>query len=116
MAKVSIKKESADIVRIFVPVSRDYVTQNSPALREAKRIAGGWTCRYVAGGWIDPAGNEVVEPVDEYEFIGSAYDIGGVLDELLAFGEELLNAGEQAVLIVEQAAFAKITSYYLTLE
>lgn len=116
MAKVSIKKESVDIVRIFVPVSREAVAQNSLALREAKRTAGGFTCRRVTGGWVDPDGAEVIEPVDEYEFIGSTYNIGGVLDELLAFGEELLNAGEQAVLVVEQAAFAKITSHYLTLE
>lgn len=116
MAKVSIKKASADIVRIFVPVSREDVAQNSLAFREAKRIAGGFTCRRVTGGWVDPAGNEIVEPVDECEFISAGCTTVDIIEALTDFAEELLKAGEQAVLIVDTDGQGKTVSHYITLE
>ena len=116
MAKISIKRAQADIVRIFIPVAREDVAQNSLAFREAKRISGGFTCRRVTGGWVDPAGNEIVEPVDEFEFISAGCTTVDIIEALTYFAEELLKAGEQAVLIVEQDACAKVTSHYLTLE
>lgn len=116
MSKVSITKKSADIVRIFVPVSREDVAQNSLTFREAKRIAGGFTCRRVTGGWVDPAGNEIVESVDECEFISAGCTTVDIIEALTDFAEELLKAGEQAVLIVNTDGHGETVSHYLTLE
>ena len=97
---VTVREQEADTIRIYVPISRRRVAAGSLALAKAQLIAGGWTCRHVAGGWIAPNGQAITEPVDEYEFLVNRDEAQAVRGYLIALSEELLAAGEQAVLLV----------------
>ena len=100
MANTTITEQEADTIRVYVPTSRRRVAEASVALAKAQLLAGGWTCRHVAGGWIDPQGNTITEPVDEYEFLVSRDKAQAVRGYLIALSEELLASGEQAVFLV----------------
>jgi hypothetical protein len=65
----TVSEQEADTIRIYIPVSRRRVADGSIALSKAQLLAGGWTCRHVAGGWLAPDGQAITEPVDEYEFL-----------------------------------------------
>ena len=95
-----VSEQEADTIRVYVPVSRQRIAERSLALSKAQLLAGGWTCRRVQGGWVSPTGESVTEPVDEYEFLVSLDKAQAVRQYLIALSEELLAAGEQAVLLV----------------
>ena len=95
-----VSEQEADTIRVYVPVSRQRIAERSLALSKAQLLAGGWTCRRVQGGWVSPTGESVTEPVDEYEFLVSLDKAQAVRQYLIALSEELLAAGEQAVLVV----------------
>ena len=97
---VTVSEQEADTIRIYVPISRRRVAEGSLALSKAQLLAGGWTCRHVAGGWLDPQGNASTEPVDEYELLVNRDKAQAVRHYLIALSEELLAGGEQAVLLV----------------
>ena len=97
---VTASEQIADTIRIYVPISRQRVADGSLALSKAQLLAGGWTCRHVAGGWIAPNGEAITEPVNEYEFLVQYDKAQAVRHYLIALSEELLAAGEQAVLLV----------------
>ena len=96
----TVSEQEADTIRVYVPSSRRRVAEGSLALSKAQLLAGGWTCRHVAGGWIAPNGQAITEPVDEYELLVSHDKAQAVRGYLIALSEELLAAGEQAVLLV----------------
>lgn len=100
MASTTITEQEADTIRVYVPISRRRVAEGSLALSKAQLLTGGWTCRHVAGGWVAPDGQAIVEPVDEYEFLVTHDKAQAVRKYLIALSEELLAAGEQAVLLV----------------
>lgn len=85
---------------LYVPLARRKVAESSPALGKARLLAGGWTTRHVAGGWIDPQGNTIAEPVDEHEFLVSYDKAPTVHSYLSTVAQDLLNAGEKEVLLV----------------
>ena len=87
-------------MRLYVPISRRRVAEASLALGKAQLLAGGWTVRHVAGGWVAPNGDVISEPVDEHEFLVPYDKAQAVRGYLIALSEELLAAGEQAVLLV----------------
>lgn len=89
---------------LYVPLSRRRVAEASPALGKARLLAGGWTTRHVAGGWIDPQGNAIHEPVDEHEFLVHSDKAPAVQNYLRTVAQDLLLAGEQAVLLVHGSA------------
>ena len=93
-------EQEADTVRVYVPISRRRIAEVSIALSKAQLLAGGWTCRHVAGGWLAPDGQAITEPVDEYEFLVNRDKVQAVRGYLIALSEELLASGEQAVLLV----------------
>lgn len=95
-----VSEQEADTVRVYVPTSRRRIAEGSIALAKAQLLAGGWTCRHVAGGWLAPDGQAITEPVDEYEFLVSRDKAQAVRGYLIALSEELLASGEQAVLLV----------------
>ena len=97
---VTASEQIADTIRIYVPISRKRIADGSIALSKAQLLAGGWTCRHVAGGWIAPNGEAITEPVNEYEFLVPYDKAQAVRMYLIALSEELLAAGEQAVLLV----------------
>ena len=97
---IRVSEQEADTIRIYVPISRRRVAEGSIALSKAQLLTGGWTCRHVAGGWIAPNGQAITEPVDEYELLVSYDKAQAVRKYLIALSEELLAAGEQAVLLV----------------
>ena len=97
---VTVSAREADTIRVYVPISRRRVAEGSVALAKAQLLAGGWTCRHVAGGWLAPNGQAVTEPVDEYELLVNRDKAQAVRHYLIALSEELLAAGEQAVLLV----------------
>ena len=100
-AKIAtVSEHEADTIRIYVPISQRRVAEGSLALAKAQLLAGGWTCRHVAGGWLDPNGQAVTEPVDEYELLVNRDKAQAVRHYLIALSEELLAAGEQAVLLM----------------
>ena len=100
-AKIAtVSEQEADTIRIYVPISQRRVAEGSLALSKAQLLAGGWTCRHVAGGWLAPNGQAVTEPVDEYELLVNRDKAQAVRGYLIALSEELLAAGEQAVLLV----------------
>ena len=111
---VTVSEQEADTIRIYVPISRRRVAESSLALAKAQLLAGGWTCRYVEGGWISPTGESVTEPVDEYEFLVSLDKAQAVRKYLVALSEELLAAGEQAVLLVVQHSSGPTITYTLS--
>ena len=114
-AKIAtVSEQEADTIRIYVPISQRRVAEGSLALSKAQLLAGGWTCRHVAGGWIDPQGNAITEPVDEYEFLVPHYRAQAVRGYLIALSEELLAAGEQAVLVVVGHSYAPTITYTLS--
>lgn len=96
----TVSEQEADTIRIYIPISRRPVAEGSLALSKAQLLAGGWTCTYVAGGWIAPNGQAITEPVDEYEFLVNLDKAQAARHCLVALSEELLAAGEQAVLLV----------------
>ena len=96
----TVSEQEADTIRIYVPISRRRVAEGSLALAKAQLLAGGWTCRHVAGGWIAPNGQAITEPVDEYEFLVPVDKAQVVRQYLITLSEELLASGEQAVLLV----------------
>ena len=80
----TIKENYADVIRIYIPTSRKHIAEKSLSLAKARLLAGGWTCRHVEGGWIDPFGNTTVEPVDEHEFLVSLDKAQAVKKYLIA--------------------------------
>ena len=110
----TVSEQEADTIRIYVPISRRRVSEGSSALAKAQLLAGGWTCRHVAGGWIAPSGQAIIEPVDEYEFLVNRYKAQAVRHYLIALSEELLAAGEQAVLLVVQHSSGPTITYTLS--
>ena len=96
----TVSEQTVDTLRVYVPASRRRVAERSLALSKAQLLAGGWTCRHVAGGWLAPNGQAVTEPVDEYELLVNRDKAQAVRHYLIALSEELLAAGEQAVLLV----------------
>lgn len=110
----TVSEHTVDTLRVYVPASRRRVADGSIALSKAQLLSGGWTCRYVEGGWIDPSGNTVVEPVDEYEFLVSHDKAKAVRQYLIALSEELLASGEQAVLLVVQHSSGPTIAYTLS--
>ena len=111
---VTVSEHGADTLRVYVPASRRDVAEASVALAKAQLLAGGWTCRHVAGGWIDPQGNTITEPVDEYEFLVSRDKAQAVRGYLIALSEELLASGEQAVLLVVLHSSGPTITYTLS--
>ena len=89
---------------LYVPLARRKVAEASLALAKARLLAGGWTTRHVAGGWIDPQGNAITEPVDEHEFLVTSDKAQAVQNYLRTVAKDLLMAGEQAVLLVHGRA------------
>ena len=98
---------------LYVPLSRRKVAEASPALGKARLLAGGWTTRHVAGGWIDPQGNSITEPVDEHEFLVPYDKALAVHSYLRTVAQDLLYAGEQAVLLVVDGP---VSTYLYTLK
>ena len=111
---VLVSEQEADTIRVYVPVSRRRVAEGSAALAKAQLLAGGWTCRRVEGGWVSPTGQTITEPVDEYEFLVPADKAQVVRQYLITFSEELLAAGEQAVLVVVSHSGSTTITYTLS--
>ena len=111
---VTVGEQEADTIRVYVPISRRRVAEGSVALAKAQLLAGGWTCRRVQGGWVSPTGESVTEPVDEYEFLVSLGKAQAVRQYLIALSEELLAAGEQAVLVVVIHSYGPTITYTLS--
>ena len=109
-----VSEQEADTIRVYVPVSRQRIAERSLALSKAQLLAGGWTCRRVQGGWVSPTGESVTEPVDEYEFLVPHYRAQAVRGYLIALSEELLAAGEQAVLVVVIHSYGPTITYTLS--
>lgn len=109
-----VSEQEADTVRVYVPTSRRRIAEGSIALSKAQLLAGGWTCRHVAGGWLAPDGQAITEPVDEYEFLVSRDKAQAVRGYLIALSEELLASGEQAVLLVVLHSRGPIITYTLS--
>ncbi len=110
----TVSEQTVDTIRVYVPTSQRRVADGSIALSKARLLAGGWTCRHVEGGWIDPCGNTIVEPVDEHEFLVSHDKAQAVRQYLIALSEELLAAGEQAVLLVVQHSSGPTITYTMS--
>ena len=110
----SVSEQGADTLRVYVPASRRPIAEASVALAKAQLLAGGWTCRPVVGGWIAPNGQAITEPVDEYEFLVSYDKAQAVRKYLIALSEELLAAGEQAVLLVVLHSSGPTITYTLS--
>ena len=110
----TVSEQTVDTIRVYVPSSRRRVADGSIALAKAQLLAGGWTCRYVEGGRIDPFGKTISEPVDEYEFFVSHDKAQAVRQYLVALSEELLAAGEQAVLVVVIHSYGPTITYTLS--
>ena len=110
----TVSEQSVDTLRVYVPSSRRRVAERSLALSKAQLLAGGWTCRHVAGGWLAPNGQAIIEPVDEYEFLVNRDKAQAVRGYLIALSEELLAAGEQAVLVVVQHSSGPTITYTLS--
>ena len=110
----TVTEQEADTIRVYVPSSRRRVAEGSLALSKAQLLAGGWTCRHVAGGWIAPNGQAITEPVDEYELLVSHDKAQAVRQYLIALSEELLAAGEQAVLLVVLHSSGPTITYTLS--
>ena len=109
-----VSGQEADTIRVYVPVSRQRIAERSLALSKAQLLAGGWTCRHVAGGWVAPNGQAITEPVDEYEFLVSLDKAQAVRQYLIALSEELLAAGELAVLVVVVHSYGPTITYTLS--
>ena len=103
-----------DTLRIYVPYSRRGVADASLALGKARALAGGWTARQVAGGWLAPDGTTVEEPVTEHEFLCPLDKAQPIRKYLIALAEDLLAAGEQAVLVVVIRSTGTTITFTLT--
>ena len=101
---ISTDSELRQSFILYVPLARRKVAEASLALAKARLLAGGWTTRHVAGGWIDPQGNAITEPVDEHEFLVSSDKATAVHKYLRTVAQDLLMAGEQAVLLAHGRA------------
>ena len=110
----TVSEQTVDTIRVYVPISRRRVAEGSLALSKAQLLAGGWTCRHVAGGWIAHNGQAITEPVDEYELLVSHDKAQAVRGYLIALSEELLAAGEQAVLLVVLHSSGPTITYTLS--
>ena len=110
----TLSEQEADTIRVYVPSSRRRVAEGSLALSKAQLLAGGWTCRHVTGGWIAPNGQAITELVDEYELLVSHDKAQAVRGYLIALSEELLAAGEQAVLLVVLHSSGPTITYTLS--
>ena len=108
------KASVVNTIRVYVPSSRRPIAEKSVALAKAQLLAGGWSIRHITGGWIDPNGHPIVEPVDEHEFLVGTDKAQAVMKYLTALSEELLAAGEQAVLLVEVNSCGNTTTYTLS--
>ena len=108
------KASVVNTIRVYVPSSRRPIAEKSVALAKAQLLAGGWSIRHITGGWIDPSGNPIIEPVDEHEYLVSTDKAQAVMKYLTALSEELLAAGEQAVLLVEVNSCGNTTTYTLS--
>ena len=110
----TVSEQEADTIRVYVPISRRRVADGSLALSKTQLLACGWTCRHVAGGWLAPNGQAITEPVGEYEFLVSRDKAQAVRGYLIALSEELLAAGEQAVLLVVLHSSGPTITYTLS--
>lgn len=111
---VTVSEQEADTIRVYVPIRRKRVAEGSLALSKAQLLAGGWTCRHVAGGWLAPNGQAIIEPVHEYEFLVPHDKAQAVREYLIALSEELLASGEQAVLLVVLHSSGPTITYTLS--
>ena len=111
---VTVSEQRADVIRLYVPYARRRITEQSPALREARLLAGGWSIRHISGGWVAPNGQVITEPVDEHEFLVPHDKAQAVRQYLIALSEELLASGEQAVLLVVSHSGAATITYTLS--
>ena len=112
--EIKIKNELADCIRIYIPASRRRVAEASIDLAKARSLAGGWSISYINGGWIDPTGKAVEEPVDEHEFLVPHDKAQPVRKYLIALAEDLLRSGEQAVLVVVNHYNGTCITYTIT--
>ena len=110
----TITEQESSTIRIYVPISRRRVAEGSLALSKAQLLAGGWTCRHVAGGWLAPNGQAITEPVDVYVFLVTRDKVQAVRGYLIALSEELLAAGEQAVLLAVLHSSGPTITYTLS--
>ena len=108
------KASVVNTIRVYVPHSRRSIAEKSVALAKAQLLAGGWSIRHITGGWIAPNGHPIVEPVDEHEYLVSPDKAQAVLKYLTALSEELLAAGEQAVLLVMVHSYGPTITYTLS--
>ena len=97
---VTVSEQGADVIRLYVPYSRRRIAEQSLALCKARLLVDGWSIRHITGGWVAPNGQVITEPVDEHEFLVPHGKAQVVRQYLIALSEELLAAGEQAVLLV----------------
>ena len=109
-----IRVSYGSTIRIYIPEARKALAEASIALAKAKSLAGGWTIRYCAGGWIDPTGKTIAEPVQEYEFLVPVDKEQPVRAYLIALADDLLASGEQAVLITVIHSTGTTITYTLT--
>lgn len=105
----TVSEQPVHKLRLCVPYQRRHIADASLALKQAQLLAGGWTTRHVAGGWIAPDGKSIIEPVDEHEFLVPYDKAQAVRRNLIVLSEELLAAGEQAVLLVVEHSACTIT-------
>lgn len=110
----TVNEQPVDTIRVYVPYSRRHLSEKSLALCKARMLAGGWSIRHITGGWVDPFGKTIVEPVDEHEFLVSLDKAQAVRQYLIALSEELLAAGEQAVLLVVLHSSGPTITYTLS--
>ena len=110
----TVSEQEADTIRVYVPISRRRVACGSIALSKAQLLAGGWTCRHVAGGWLAPDGQAITEPVDEYELLVNRDKAQAMRQYLIELYEELLAAGEQDVLVVVIHSYGPTITYTLS--
>ena len=111
---VTVSEQTVDTLRLYVPVSRHQIAERSLSLAKARLLAGGWSCRHIEGGWVDPLGKTISEHVDEHEFLVSHDKAQAVRQYLIALSEELLASGEQAVLLVVQHSSGPTITYTLS--
>ena len=108
------KASIVSTIRVYVPYSRRRLAEQSVALAKAQLLAGGWSIRHITGGWVAPNGHPVVEPVDEHELLVTTDKAQAVMKYIIALSEELLAAGEQAVLVVEVHSYGPTVTYTLS--
>ena len=110
----TVNKQEVDTIRLYVPYSRRRLAERSIAMCKARLLAGGWSIRQITGGWVSPIGKVITEPVDEHEFLVNQDKAQAVRQYLIALSEELLAAGEQAVLLVALQSRGPTITYTLS--